>query len=641
MYKVSFVNPNFQQGPIEYNSYYIPYSIGVIWAYVQKFAHLRHFELDRMIWRREPIQETAQRLAQSNIVGFSNYIWNANYNYKLARTVKAINPNCLIIFGGPQVEVARADLFERHPYMDLAIKQEGERTFRRILEQFETQDFAAIPGMLINRQGQAVDTGKPERIDELDEIPSPYLTGVFDQLFVDHPDVEWNATIESNRGCPYACTFCDWGGLTYSKVKKFEIQRVLDELEWVGQHRCGWITLCDANFGIFPERDELIANKLLEIQRKYNAPTHFVITWAKNQNREVVKLAKKFAESDSGYGFTLSFQSFDEQTLVNIKRKNLVSEKASEIFNYFNEHGVPVYSELILGLPGETLQTWRENFWTLFRLGNHNNITIYQCQVLENTEMNHVQREIYDIKTVNVEDYFLNNTIEAHDPEVREGIDVIASTVDLPMDDMIEAQIFTWFINTFHINGLTDTISRFLQKYRAVDYREFYEKFEQFVSKDPWFQTQRQEIHDYYYRWFTPDPNNQKFDSRTVFALYLTTIDIHKNDRYSHVWNLIRTFCEQEFALDPVLFQDLMQVQEYSVINYNRLDQYPMTIKTQHNILGYINADQALNQPREYRVQFNKNHPEAESVSITTFCEKIWYARRKNYGKTSLHEMLT
>ena len=70
-----------------------------------------------------------------------------------------------------------------------------------------------------------------------------------------HPEVRWNVTLETNRGCPYACTFCDWGSLTYNKVKKFCLNRVYDELEWVGKNGCDFISLADANFGMFPERD--------------------------------------------------------------------------------------------------------------------------------------------------------------------------------------------------------------------------------------------------------------------------------------------------------------------------------------------------------------------------------------------------
>jgi radical SAM superfamily enzyme YgiQ (UPF0313 family) len=128
--------------------------------------------------------------------------------------------------GGPEPAVADPDLFVKHPWMDLVVKLEGELVFAEVLKH-HGQDFGSIPGLVVNCDGQAVDTGNSERIQNLDQLTSPYLTGMFDHLIQQHPDVTWNATLETNRGCPYQCTFCDWGSLTYNKVKQFDLDRVL------------------------------------------------------------------------------------------------------------------------------------------------------------------------------------------------------------------------------------------------------------------------------------------------------------------------------------------------------------------------------------------------------------------------------
>jgi radical SAM superfamily enzyme YgiQ (UPF0313 family) len=118
--------------------------------------------------------------------------------------------------------------------------------------------------------------------------------------------VEWNGTLETNRGCPFQCTFCDWGSLTYSKVKHFGLERVFDELEWMAQHRVGFISITDANFGMFPERDNLIADKIIEVQEQYGYPKTFSVAWAKNQKREVVDIVKKLLNAPGfNQGLTL------------------------------------------------------------------------------------------------------------------------------------------------------------------------------------------------------------------------------------------------------------------------------------------------------------------------------------------------
>ena len=219
MYKVSFVNPNFQQGPKEFNAYYLPYSVAVLWSYAIQFESINNnFTLGDIIWKRELIEDAVNRLKDSDIVGFSTYVWNHNYNKVLARELKKANPNILLIGGGPEYPIEKSNIFEVHP-IDVCVKLEGEIAFKSILEEYlnSSPNYKQISGILINENGVAYDTGKSLRIDNLDDIPSPYLTGMFDELMKRYPDVRWNVTIETNRGCPYACTFCDWGSLTYNK----------------------------------------------------------------------------------------------------------------------------------------------------------------------------------------------------------------------------------------------------------------------------------------------------------------------------------------------------------------------------------------------------------------------------------------
>jgi radical SAM superfamily enzyme YgiQ (UPF0313 family) len=155
--KVSFVSPNFQQGPKEFNAYYLPYSPGVIWSYANQYKHIQdNYYLGDFVWRRDPIQQSLELIEDSHIVGFSNYIWNKNYNNVLARELKRVNPDVLIIVGGPEPPITNPDFFKLYPYVDLVVKQEGEISFRKILEQLllPTVDFKSIHGLLVNDKNQ-------------------------------------------------------------------------------------------------------------------------------------------------------------------------------------------------------------------------------------------------------------------------------------------------------------------------------------------------------------------------------------------------------------------------------------------------------------------------------------------------------
>jgi len=630
---VSFVNPNFQQGPKEFNAYYLPYSPAVLWSYASQFSEISDsYELGEFIWRRDLIEDVVERLKNHDVIGFSTYIWNRSYNTVLARELKKANPNILILGGGPEYPIEKPNFFKKYPFIDICAKLEGEKSFKQILETYLTsKDFTKIPGLIINDNGKTIDTGDAIRIDDLDVIPSPYLTDVFKSLMEKHPEIRWNATLESNRGCPYACTFCDWGSLTYNKVKTFALERVYAELEWVGRNKCDFVSLTDANFGIFAERDSLIADKLIAVQKEYDNPKAYTISWSKNQKREVVDIVRKLIyEGGAKIGLNLSVQTMDDNVLDIIKRSNLEMNKIEEVFDMCEEHNIPLYTELILGLPGETLETWKQNFYKLYRAGNHTGVTVYQAQLLENAEMNLLQRKLYQLEGKVVYDYLVG-TYNEH--ELQEGVEVIVSTKDMPREKMIDAQVFSWFMNTFHINGITNYISRFLFRYSDISYEDFYEKLLEYIKQDPWFASEIERIKEHYTRWTTVgridhDPI-QGIEIHGWNLIHSTLINLHSQDKHEHAFSLIYDFTTQ-FNLPQDIFEELMKFQSTFLVDHKKTHQYPQVLHFKHDILGYIQTDMELNNPASYEFDF----PEDKDMSLQRFCEQIFFARRRNFGKS-------
>jgi radical SAM superfamily enzyme YgiQ (UPF0313 family) len=140
---VSLVQPNFQQGPKEFNAHYLPYSVGVLWAYVSQFDDItNYYKLDTIVWKRTSIQATAETLATSDIIAFSTYVWNKNYNYALAEKIKKINPSAILIFGGPEIPITKPDLFKSYPFIDYVIKSEGEIVFKELLIALNKMDIS-------------------------------------------------------------------------------------------------------------------------------------------------------------------------------------------------------------------------------------------------------------------------------------------------------------------------------------------------------------------------------------------------------------------------------------------------------------------------------------------------------------------
>lgn len=463
---IYFSQVNYSTGSGKFKGYWFPYSVATIWAYVQQFKWVTDtFQLQELLFKRETPEQLLDRIEEPHIFCFSNYVWNYEYNKKIAEAVKKRYPNCVISFGGPQVTKFPKEkkFFENHPYVDTISLGEGERNFLRILEDYQTNSIKQIYTF--------------DRLEELD-FPSPYGLGLFNKMIKDNPTYKWNAVLETNRGCPFKCTFCDWGSLTYSKLKKFNLERVFEDLEWMGKNKIGYGILADANFGCFKERDMYITEKMVEVQKKYGYPETVDASWYKNLTKEVIDIVKKFVENGFNRGFSLSLQSMNEETLESIERANMKLNKFHEILDLCNEQQIPSYTELILGLPNETKETWIKGICKLVEAGQHNSIESWLTQMLENSQLNQ-ERDEHEFDTV-----FLENYYTSQEDFVEEKAEIVRGTKYMPFKDLIDSWMFSWLITNLHIYGWTQIYSIFLRKNKEVSYEQFYKRLLDKVISD-------------------------------------------------------------------------------------------------------------------------------------------------------------
>ena len=122
-FKIAFVQPNFSVGPESSNTFYLPVASGQIWSQIKASDLINRYELQEIIWRREPVSPLVKRLSTYDVVCFSTYVWNGNFNKTVAAELKKSNPNVLIMFGGPEISVDDADIFKNWPFIDVVCKQ--------------------------------------------------------------------------------------------------------------------------------------------------------------------------------------------------------------------------------------------------------------------------------------------------------------------------------------------------------------------------------------------------------------------------------------------------------------------------------------------------------------------------------------
>ena len=325
----------FEISDITENQVKLPYSTGLIWGHCILDNTIKsNYELGGWIYYRDKIDCILSKVENPSIVGFSNFVWNTQINYKLAKKIKEKYPNCIVVFGGQGTPKSDriSNFFVEHPYIDIAVQGEGEISFKEILLENlkETPNLKNVSGITIN--GDKLITTPPRpRIKDIDSLPSPYLDGLFDELIrnKDHTYV-FEACIESVRGCPYQCTFCEIGDKYFQKLAKQSNEKIYKELDWISNNKIEFFYNADSNFGLFPEHIDQV-RYMTDFKKKTGYPDNIRIDWAKSNADKVVELAKLLTDAKMMKGITIALQSMNPEVLKAVKRKNVDDGKLKEL----------------------------------------------------------------------------------------------------------------------------------------------------------------------------------------------------------------------------------------------------------------------------------------------------------------------
>lgn len=454
-----------------FKSAYLPYAVGLLAANAWTFEEVKNnYNLNNFVFYKEDTDKVVEELENPAVMGFSCYIWNTEYNKVLAQKVKKKYPDCVIIFGGHNVS-PNEDFLKEYDYIDFLIHAEGEDAFPALLKELikDNPDFSKVPN-LSYRTACGLASTKVERLTRTD-YPSPYLSGIFEKIYAEHSDMQLDAIIETSRGCPHNCAYCDWG-CNNGKIKLYPMERILAEIDWFSAHKTAFIWGADANFGLY-DRDMEIVDKLVENRAKTGYPERLRINYAKDREETVFQISRKLEKYGmSKTGTTLSFQSLDETVLKNIGRQNMGLEHFHNLISRYRKAGVPTYSELILGLPGETYESFCRGIGILLKYGQHRTIDVYYCELLPNSPMAAPDyMEKFGIKIATIP--HLTAHVSSKN-EVEELSRYIVETKSMSSEDWIRSAIFASFEKSMHHYGMLKCVSCYLFYEKGIRYEDFY-----------------------------------------------------------------------------------------------------------------------------------------------------------------------
>ncbi|MGE4560643.1 MAG: DUF4080 domain-containing protein [Desulfobulbus sp.] len=323
------------------NARYIHAGLGLRWLYanldeLRPEARIQEYTLT------DQIADMAERIlaAMPKVVGIGVYIWNALQVRQLVGVLKRVAPETVVVLGGPEVShlPLRVDLSEA----DYIIQGEGEAAFRELCQAVLAQE--PPRERFIRAEPLAVET-----------LASPY------PFYTDEDLAHRLIYVEASRGCPFRCEFCL--SSIDPRVRPFSIDWFLTEMETLWQRGARTFKFVDRTFNANPATALRILDYFLEKEPPFHVhfeviPDHFP---------EPVK--ERLARFPAGtLQLEVGIQTLDPRTAANISRRLDFDRIRDNLAFLERETTAHLHVDLIVGLPGESIDQFGRNLNTLMGL---------------------------------------------------------------------------------------------------------------------------------------------------------------------------------------------------------------------------------------------------------------------------------
>jgi radical SAM superfamily enzyme YgiQ (UPF0313 family) len=400
----------------------------------------------------------------------TNYTWNEALSLHFAKKGKDANSNCLVVMGGPNIPVEnerRIDFLKQYPQVDLYALGEGDFFAAELVQAFIEANYdkerlfqQEIHSSVYLKEGQYAVTGILPRTKNIDDIPSPWLTGVLDEFF----DGTMVPLFETNRGCPFSCTFCVQGTKWYNKVNNFSLPRIEAEIKYIAKKisedfpQQKMLRIADPNFGMY-SRDIEIASYIGEAQRMYQYPLIIDATTGKNKADNIIKTMEQV---NGALVLYQAVQSLDDEVLENIQRSNIKIDAYKDLQVHIKGRGLKSSSDLILGLPGESLEKHLQSLEKIINSGT-DKLNNFQAMLLKGSDLDtQACRQKYQFETMY---RLLPKAYGLYFNElVLDTEEIIVGSKDLSFEDYLSARKYHLIINIFwnftRFDGLLKIVER-------------------------------------------------------------------------------------------------------------------------------------------------------------------------------------
>ncbi len=458
----------------------VPLNIGYLASYAKN-----RFENDIDISLHKDPDAFFQDVSDSrpDIVGLSFYYWNTDLDTAMISQLRQMyGEDLTIVMGGPSVDSdwgEQETLFKRLPEVDAFTVNEGENGFGEVIE----RRLSGLSSMwdspidaAIFHDGEQIVRGAPTGLStDLEQIPSPYLSGILDPML----NGNLLPLIQTSRVCPYSCSFCAQGR-DRGKLRVFPMAQVQDEILYIAKKYRDrphlMMDIVDDNFGV-NKRDPEIAEFVRKCSDEHSYPVSVYYFNDKKFNEQTKKIVGSLGHMSS-MGLAFSLQTEVPETLEAIRRKNLSDETLRSGVMWAAERNIPTTTELIFGLPHETKASFTAALSAAVDRG-FDNIQCHNLFILDGTELNRKRaRDEFSITTK----YRLVGPSYRNifDRFIVESEEVVTSTRDFDYSDFVDIRkmsflfyavfsmsFYKWFFQ--YIRHLGVPVAEFFMHFMSPD----------------------------------------------------------------------------------------------------------------------------------------------------------------------------
>jgi radical SAM superfamily enzyme YgiQ (UPF0313 family) len=310
-----------------------------------------------------------------DLIAFSTYIWSLRKILEITGALKSAFPEIKVILGGPEVSYQSEKVLAENPWIDFIIRGEGEQTFEELLESLLSQNESLnnIKGLSYREKGKIQLTPDRELIESLDEIPSPFQLGIYQ-------NGKGFTYYEASRGCPSVCSYCLSSVL--GKIRNLSIERVKKDLDWFFDSDYTQVRFADRTFNFDRNRAIEIIKYILKNNYK-NQNYHFEIQ-ADFLDEEIIEL---FAQAPNEmFHLEIGVQSTNPNALTAVKRRFSLEDLPKKMQKLREKTKCILHLDLLGGLPFDTFEDFKKSLNQVWQW-NPNCIQINLIKVLRGTPL--------------------------------------------------------------------------------------------------------------------------------------------------------------------------------------------------------------------------------------------------------------